>query len=267
MAESGSKLLKQKKVLEVEDDESDNEEKGDSSELGLALEKLSLGKKKKLLVLCLGGLLFHRVFRYVRHKIPKTRSPDTTYGSFYVYKRPFVEDFLKFCFERFEVGLWSSAREWYVDNALDCLMSGLKPKLAFIWGHKKCTDTGFTTLENSKKPVYLKKLKNLWDNQTGDLPWPKGRHSAADTLMIDDEPYKSLLNPPYTAVFLRSYHADDVGDRVLEPNGALRNYLDGVVEAESVPEYVKEHPFGIPAITSDHADWYFYSNIIHKLEP
>lgn len=28
-----------------------------------------------------------------------------------VFKRPFVEDFMKFCFERFEVGIWSSAKE------------------------------------------------------------------------------------------------------------------------------------------------------------
>jgi hypothetical protein len=28
-----------------------------------------------------------------------------------VFKRPFSEEFMKFCLERFEVGLWSSAME------------------------------------------------------------------------------------------------------------------------------------------------------------
>lgn len=28
-----------------------------------------------------------------------------------VYKRPYCEEFMKFCLENFEVGIWSSARE------------------------------------------------------------------------------------------------------------------------------------------------------------
>jgi hypothetical protein len=28
-----------------------------------------------------------------------------------VYKRPHCEEFMKFCLEKFEVGIWSSARE------------------------------------------------------------------------------------------------------------------------------------------------------------
>ncbi|CAM8913682.1 unnamed protein product [Rhodiola kirilowii] len=269
MAEISSKLKQKKVVVAGDDDESDHEEKNESSELAVRLEKLlrlSLGKKKKkkLLVLSLGGLLFHRVYRYNADKIPKRRSPDTRYGSFLVYKRPFAEDFLKFCLERFEVGIWSSAREWYIDNALDCLMRGLRPKLAFIWDQKKCTDSGFKSLENSDKPLYLKDLKHVWDNKHGDLPWSKGHFSASDTLIIDDEPYKSLLNPPNTAVFLSDYHADDLGDKVLGPDSELRKYLDGVAEAESVPEYVKSHPFGLPAITPAHPNWDFYSKIINK---
>ncbi|KAK4730821.1 hypothetical protein R3W88_023809 [Solanum pinnatisectum] len=57
----------------------------DNYKLYLPLEKLNLGPKKKLLVLNLGGLLVHR--------------------------RPFCDQFLKFCLERFEIGIWSSAME------------------------------------------------------------------------------------------------------------------------------------------------------------
>ena len=61
-------------------DSSDEEE--DLVEFGLALEKLTLGPRKKLLVLSLGGLLCHRVFRHDKSKIPRYRDPDTSYGSF-----------------------------------------------------------------------------------------------------------------------------------------------------------------------------------------
>ena len=61
-------------------DSSDEEE--DLVDFGLALEKLTLGPRKKLLVLSLGGLLCHRVFRHDKSKIPRYRDPDTSYGSF-----------------------------------------------------------------------------------------------------------------------------------------------------------------------------------------
>ncbi|KAK4838279.1 hypothetical protein QYF36_012529 [Acer negundo] len=71
---------------------------------GLSMMKLNLGPKKKLLVLSLG-----------------------------VYKRPYCTDFIKFCLERLEVGIWSSAREWYMSNALDCITVGLRSKVLFAW--------------------------------------------------------------------------------------------------------------------------------------
>lgn len=62
---------------------SDDEEEG-SKDCGLSLEKLNLGqRKKKLVVLSLGGLLCHRVFRYDRSSVPKFRVPDTSYGSYF----------------------------------------------------------------------------------------------------------------------------------------------------------------------------------------
>ncbi|ONH96301.1 hypothetical protein PRUPE_7G119500 [Prunus persica] len=137
----------------------------EAKECGLPLEKLNLGPRKKLLVLSLGGLLCHRVHRYGRANIPRFRYVDASYGSFLfffqlvsklefcsslkicsffflflfwlfsctVYKRPHSEDFMKFCLERFDVGICSSAKEWYLDNALDCVMKGLRSKLVFAW--------------------------------------------------------------------------------------------------------------------------------------
>ncbi|RHN48615.1 putative FCP1 domain, HAD-like domain-containing protein [Medicago truncatula] len=51
------------------------------------------------------------------------------------YKRPFTEEFMKFCLERFEVGLWSSRSERSIDGALECVMGDSKNKLLFVWLH------------------------------------------------------------------------------------------------------------------------------------
>jgi hypothetical protein len=52
----------------------------------------------------------------------------------------------------------------------------------------------------------------------------------------------------------------------LGPGGDLRLYLEGLVDADDVPSYVKDHPFGQPAITPTHSDWEFYSNIISRFQ-
>jgi NADH:ubiquinone oxidoreductase subunit B-like Fe-S oxidoreductase len=50
-----------------------------------------------------------------------------------VYKRPFAEEFMKFCLERFEVGIWSSACEKNVDIVLSIVLENLQDKLLFVW--------------------------------------------------------------------------------------------------------------------------------------
>uniref|UniRef100_A0A2N9ICR1 Mitochondrial import inner membrane translocase subunit TIM50 n=1 Tax=Fagus sylvatica TaxID=28930 RepID=A0A2N9ICR1_FAGSY len=242
-------------IINLRKSKSNNVEKDN---FGLAPKKLSPGPRKKLLVLSLGGLLCQRVCRREVHNIPRFRHPDASYGSILVYKRPYCEEFMKFCFERFEIGIWSSAREWYLNNALDCIVGKLKNKLVFAWDQVECTDSGFKALENKKKPIFLKELKKL-----GNLSI---EYSASNTLLIDDNPYKALLNPPYTAIFPNEYKAEQVGDTALGPNGDLRLYLEGLVDADDVPSYVKEHPFGQPAITPAHSDWEFYSTIITHLQ-
>lgn len=52
----------------------------------------------------------------------------------------------------------------------------------------------------------------------------------------------------------------------LGPNGELRLFLEGVAEAKDVQSYVKDHPFGEPAITPSHPDWKYYSKIIRFFE-
>ena len=49
------------------------------------------------------------------------------------------------------------------------------------------------------------------------------------------------------------------------PDGELRAFLNGLAEANDVPNYVKDHPFGEAAITPSHSDWGYYSKIIRSL--
>ncbi|RRT52644.1 hypothetical protein B296_00048737 [Ensete ventricosum] len=84
--------------------------------------------RKKLIILDLNGLLadINQEYHYA-HKAHRR------VGGKLVFKRPFCDDFLKFCFERFHVGVWSSRRRYNVDVVVDFLMGNLRHKLLFCW--------------------------------------------------------------------------------------------------------------------------------------
>ncbi|CAK8544001.1 unnamed protein product [Lathyrus sativus] len=238
------------------EDDHDDEKGTEEPELDLSLEKLNLGPKKKLLIMNLNGFLLHRVHVRDKKGIPKSRTADNKYRYFLLFKRPFSEEFMKFCLERFEVGIWSSAMEHNIDGALSCAIGSSKNKLLFVWDQDKCTDSGFKSLENKQKPLFFKELKEVWSRVNKGGPY-----SASNTLLIDDKPYKAFLNPPNTAIFTESYDAEDKQDKALDPKGELCKYLKGLAEADDVQSYVKENGFGIPAITSSHPDWSFYTRV------
>ncbi|KAG8374163.1 hypothetical protein BUALT_Bualt11G0102300 [Buddleja alternifolia] len=249
--------LKLKNVL-VDQSSNEEDEKDSGIDIGLSLDKLNLGPKKKLLVLCLGGLLVDRVHVRDKKSVRGLR-PDAVYGKFLVFKRPFCTEFLKFCFERFEVGLWSSAREHNIEGVLSEITGGMRSKLVFVWGQEECTDSQFYCLHKEEKPLFLKELNDLWEIK-------KGKYSASNTLLIDDEPHTALLNPPNTAIFPQPYKKHNPSDTYLGPNGELRKFLEGLADAADVPSYVKDHRIGQPEITPSHPNWNYYEKIVRKFE-
>lgn len=50
------------------------------------------------------------------------------------------------------------------------------------------------------------------------------------------------------------------------PGGDLRVYLEKLLEAEDVPSYVKEHPFGQRRITNSNPSWPFYRRVIKLVD-
>ncbi|KAL4652834.1 hypothetical protein ACB092_01G260300 [Castanea dentata] len=217
--------------------------------------------RKKLLILDINGVLADIV-----QPAPKNCKPDFKFAGRALFKRPFYQDFLKFCFERFEVGVWSSRAKKNVTRVIDYLMGGAKRKLLLCWDRSHCTPTKFKTLEDKHKPVVLKELRKIWEKHDPSLPWKKGDYNQSNTLLLDDSPYKALLNPPHTAIFPDSFNFQNTGDNSLGAGGELRVYLEGLAEAENVQNYVRENPFGQRAITERNASWEFYERIINSLK-
>ncbi|XP_040371134.1 uncharacterized protein LOC112195116 [Rosa chinensis] len=68
-----------------------------------------------------------------------------------------------------------------------------------------CTSTRFKTVENKNEPLGLKELRKLWEKLEPDLASARGEYNESNTILLDDSPYKALLNPVNTAIFPDSY--------------------------------------------------------------
>ncbi|KAL8268510.1 hypothetical protein R6Q59_002308 [Mikania micrantha] len=119
-----------------------------------------------------------------------------------VFKRTYCDEFLKFWFERFSVGVWTSRTRRNIKQVLDFLMRDTQHQLLFCWDeiwllyriNLHCIGTCFNTIENNEKPLLLNELKKLWEKQDPNLPWDRGVFDESNTLILDDSPYKALLN-------------------------------------------------------------------------
>ncbi|EOA23735.1 hypothetical protein CARUB_v10016947mg [Capsella rubella] len=219
----------------------------------------SMVLRKKLLVLDLNGLLADVVNPL------KDVKADINIGRRAIFKRPFCEEFLKFCFDKFEVGIWSSRKQNNVVRITEYLLGDMMKKLLFCWDMSYCATTTIGSLENKHKFVVFKDLNRLWEKHDPNLPWRMGDYNETNTVLLDDSPYKALLNPPYTAIFPHSYNHQNKTDTSLGTNGDLRLHLQRLVDAENVQEFIKNNPFGQEAITEASESWDFYREAIRML--
>ncbi|KAL8231462.1 hypothetical protein R6Q57_001240 [Mikania cordata] len=216
---------------------------------------------KKLLIFDVNGLLADVVS-------PQPKGIRADYymlGGKAVFKRPYLDDFLCFCFERFNVGIWSSRKMKTLRPLVRFLLGDLKMKLIFTWDGSKCTNSGVKTLEVKHKCVVAKDLRKVWYIDGFCNRWVKGTFHESNTLLVDDSPYKGLLNPKHTGIFPASYKYTNKDDNFLGPKGELQTYLEGLAAADDVKTYVEQHPFGQSAIDEQSPNWAFYSHVLERL--
>ena len=159
---------------------------------------LSRRRRKKLLVLDVNGLLCWRARKGADlSRMP--RSPDATAGNFHIFVRPYVPEFLAWCAERFHIVVWSTATSKNLEPMVQLAFRGKAPPVA-VFDQSDCTDTGEVHPGDAtgKHPVWLKELERLWADER--VLSKVGRYGPADTLLLDDSPYKAVGNPEHTAL-------------------------------------------------------------------
>ena len=114
-----------------------------------------------------------------------------------------VEDFLRYCWQHFEVYFWSCCQK----KKMVKIMSKVEAETGRfvpsdrLLSHEECTVSKYRDPKNSQKPFFFKDLSIFYRR----VPLANNNN----TLLIDDSPLNSLLNDQYNAVFLPTFRDND----------------------------------------------------------
>ncbi|WP_292466499.1 HAD family hydrolase [Methanolobus sp.] len=168
----------------------------------------------KLLILDLDETLIHSRATRLAYQ------HDFQCSDYYVYKRPYLDEFLSFIASSFEIAIWTSANSEYAK----CIISNIFPAnypITFIWSRERCTPLYFHPSESidMDSHIYIKDLKKI-KNRGYDL---------TRVLVIDDSP-KQLQRSYGNLVPVNPF----LGDRDDDDLELLKTYLTFLNESDDV---------------------------------
>lgn len=174
---------------------------------------------KKLLILDLDETLIHGAKEKLDYE------PACIAAWCFLYKRPFVEEFMHFCKEHFKVAIWTTASSDHAEMALSEICDPDYP-FEFIWTSNRCTQArdriGMDDYGSSYHWVKdLKKVKRLGFN-------------LDQTIMVDDTP--SMLERQYgNLVQVKRFKGEPEDSELL----SLMAYLIELRDAKNIREVDK----------------------------
>lgn len=125
-----------------------------------------------------------------------SREPDFEVYDYYVYKRPNIHEFVYRLVKFYDVAIWSSAGNDYVESIITKLELDIEFK--FIWGRNEATQkrqlNDYYETGNDTEIYYVKSLKKV----------KRKGYNLERILIIDDSPHKSKLNYG-NAIYPKSY--------------------------------------------------------------
>ena len=185
--------------------------------------------QKPLLILDLNGVLCDRGgFAGGR------KSPDAS------PLRPNALEFLSWCFERFDIGVWSCGKR---ENMEMSLFDGRT--IVFAWDQRESTSLWpRTSIVSKEKPLFLKEISKVWtrsfekDDASTSLSWrtpaakPR-RFGPEDTLLLDNHAEKFERNVPGSSAVVPTW-TKDMEDDVLSLEGPLVAALADLAKAPNI---------------------------------
>lgn len=108
-----------------------------------------------------------------------------------IFPRPYVHEFMEFCVERFDVGLWAATEIWELADQMDPIISD-----------KTLTLPGLKFIESI--PIDMKKIQDLYPNL----------YLEEDVIFLDCSSSVNTSNPYYSRLYPKPFYGD-IGDNFL----------------------------------------------------
>lgn len=182
--------------------------------------------KRILLILDLDETLIHAS----RHELDCTA--DFQVFTYHVYQRPYLKEFLEVCNQAFDLAVWSSASEDYVEKIVEHIFPK-EVRLQFVWARNRCTfrraqplDMDDYYVDSMLNYEYAKNLSKL----------KKYGHRLERMLIVDDTPAKVRTHYG-NAIYIPEY----TGQTTDEELKLLAAYLPSLQHCENVRTVEKRH--------------------------
>jgi TFIIF-interacting CTD phosphatase-like protein len=167
----------------------------------------------KLLILDLDETLIHATEAILDTK------PDFVVHPYYVHKRPYLDVFLDYCLNHFEVAVWTSSSRDYALEVVNTIFPNVE-QLAFLWSRERCT---YRRNPDTYELEWLEDLKKV----------KRKGYSLANIIMLDDTPEKLARNYG-NLIPVKSFEGND--DNELE---LLPKFLDKLATLDDVRKVEK----------------------------
>ncbi len=148
--------------------------------------------------------------------------PDFIVGRYFVYKRPFLEDFLEFCFGNFDVAVWTTAAESYAEEILKAILKA-NQKLQFLWTRRRCT---LVFDEEEREHFFAKRMSKL----------RRRKFNLESIIVVDDNP--NVWKYSYGNLVRASRFEGDENDKELK---LLPIYLEKLSDVSKVRKIEKRN--------------------------
>lgn len=172
--------------------------------------------KNKLLILDLDETLIYST------ETPLTRKPDFLVYSYFVYKRPNLDNFITTCFEWFDVAVWTSSGAEYAAAIVTAIFPN-PHLLKFVWASDRCSiayNYNHDLIDDDYPTYYSRKLIKKVKRQGYQLE---------SIIAIDDTPKK--WEKSYGNLVRIAPFEGDESDRELD---YLIDYLNILKDAENI---------------------------------
>lgn len=149
---------------------------------------------RKLLILDIDGTMIFakEKAQLIYRPVEQHHHFELDEGSILVWKRPDIDEFLEWCFEHYDIGIWSASGSEYVHSVLiHIIPDHLRSKVKFIWTSMRCTRKyQQRSLDTYAVPIIIKRLQKLWRKKRSrsDNPNSIGSYNRRNTLIVDDTP-------------------------------------------------------------------------------